>query len=204
MIASERDVSDFQHVSSLSVGCSQGIEAWAHCATHLCTRDIAPSAIVCAVPGPISGPAANNDRNANDVEVLLQRRAQSDQGRALSRRVRACVRTDPGRHPQGRSAQAGVSRDQSERKSAGHRRWRRRRVRQQRDPALSRREDRQVSAGEHPQGARRAAVVADVRCVRGRSLFRAGSAFPQLRAGEAALRGQSLRVRGTAPFRNSR
>ena len=37
------------------------------------------------------------------------------------------VRGDPGRHPQGRPAQAGVPRDQSERQGAGDRRRRRRR-----------------------------------------------------------------------------
>ena len=57
---------------------------------------------------------------------------------------------------------------------------------------------------EHRQGARRAAVVADVRRVRRRPLLRPGGAFPQLRAGEAALRDQSLHVRGAAPFRDSR
>src|ERR1700730_6242204 len=80
-----------------------------------------PSAIVYAIPEFIYGMSGNKDRNENDVEVLLQRRAQSDQGRALSRGIRASVPSGPGRHPQGRSAQARVSRDQSECESARHR-----------------------------------------------------------------------------------
>ena len=91
---------------------------------------------------------------------------------------------DPGRHPQGRAVQAGLSRDQSERQGAGHRRRRRHRVRQQCHPALPRREDRQVSAGEGRQGARRAVVLADVRGFRRRPLFRPGRAFPHFRAGQ--------------------
>ena len=91
---------------------------------------------------------------------------------------------DPGRHPQGRPAQAGIPGDQSERQGAGDRRRRRHRVRFQRDPALSRREDRQIPAGQERQGARRTAVVDDVRRLRRRAVFRPVGAFPQLRAGE--------------------
>ena len=111
------------------------------------------------------------------------------------------VRDDPGRHPQGRAAQAGISRDQSERQGAGHRRWRRGSVRQQRHPALSRREDRQVPARRRRrQAARRAAVVADVRRLRRGPLFRPGGAFPQPRAGQAALRDQPLRFEAQRHF----
>ena len=53
--------------------------------------------------------------------------------------------------------------DQSERQGAGDRRRRRQRVRQQRHPALPRREDRQVPACQHAGQPRRVAVVADVR-----------------------------------------
>ena len=63
--------------------------------------------------------------------------------------------------------------DQSERQGAGDRRRRRDGVRFQRDPALSRREDRQVPAAATRQGARRIAVLADVRRLRRRALFRA-------------------------------
>ena len=77
-------------------------------------------------------------------------------------------------------------------------------VRFKRDPALSRREDRQVSAGQDRQGARRAAVVDVLRVVRRRPVFRPGGAFPQLRAGEDPLRHQPLRLRGAAPRRHSR
>ena len=59
-----------------------------------------------------------------------------------------------GRHPQGRPAQAGISGDQSERQGAGDRRRRRHRVRFERHPALSRREDRQVHAGQDADKAR--------------------------------------------------
>ena len=54
------------------------------------------------------------------------------------------------------------------------------------------------------QGARRIAVLADVRRLRRRPLLRPGGAFPQLRAGEDPLRHQPLHVRGAAPLRHSR
>ena len=60
-----------------------------------------PCAIVYAIPEFIYGMSDNKDRNENDVEVLLQRRAQSDQGRAFSRRVRASVPSVPGRQRKG-------------------------------------------------------------------------------------------------------
>ena len=72
----------------------------------------------------------------------------------------------------------------------------------QRDPALSRREDRQIPAGQDRQGARRVAVVDVLRVVRRRPLCRPVGAFPQLRAGETSLRHQPLRLRGAAPFRH--
>ena len=64
---------------------------------------------------------------------------------------------------------------QSQRQGARHRRRRRHRVRQQRHPALSRREDRQVPS--QAGGARRAAVVADVRGDGRGSVLGAGGAF---------------------------
>ena len=57
---------------------------------------------------------------------------------------------------------------------------------------------------EGRQGARRTAVLADVRRLRRRAVFRPVGAFPQLRAGEERLRHQPLHVRGAAPFRHSR
>src|SRR5262249_27823618 len=66
-------------------------------------------------------------KEADDVEVLLQRRAQPDQGRVVSRRDRPALRSDSGRYPQGRAAQAGLFGDQSERQAAGYRRCRRHR-----------------------------------------------------------------------------
>src|SRR5712675_2329647 len=62
-------------------------------------------------------------RNSH-AEILLLRRAEPDQGRALSRRGRASLRADRGRYAQGRAAQGGLSDDQSERQGAGDRRWR--------------------------------------------------------------------------------
>ncbi len=50
----------------------------------------------------------------------------------------------------------------------------------------------------------RAAVVADVRGQRGRAVFRAGRAFPQLRAREDPLRHQALRLRGAAALADRR
>src|ERR1700721_2948901 len=92
--------------------------------------------------------AADRKNEAEDVEILLQRRTESDQGCAVPRRDRSALRGHTGRHPQRRAAQAGVPRDQSEREAARYRRWRRDGVRLERDPALSRRKDRQVPAGE--------------------------------------------------------
>jgi GST-like protein len=54
------------------------------------------------------------------------------------------------------------------------------------------------------QGARRIAVVDDVRRLRRRALFRPVGALPGLRAGKASLRDQPLRLRGAAPFRHHR
>ena len=74
----------------------------------------------------------------------------------------------------------------------------------ERDPALPRREDRQVPAADGRQDARRAAVVADVRRFRRRSLFRPVGALSHVCAGEERIRHQSLRLRGATPFRHSR
>src|SRR5476649_1638286 len=109
--------------------------------------------------------AADRKNEVEDVEVLLQRRAESDQGCAVPRRNRSALRRHTGRHPQGRAAQAGVPGNQSERETAGYRRRRRDGVRLERDPALSRRKDRQVPAGEDRQGARRIAVMDVLRVV---------------------------------------
>ncbi len=54
------------------------------------------------------------------------------------------------------------------------------------------------------QGARRVAVVADVRRLRRRAVRRPVGAFPQLRAGEDRIRHQPLHLRSAAPFRHSR
>ena len=77
------------------------------------------------------------------------------------------------------------------------------RVRFQRHPALSRRQDRQVPAAASRQEPRRVAVLADVRRLRRGSVRRPVGAFPALRAGEAPLRDQPLRFRGAAAFRRS-
>ena len=76
--------------------------------------------------------------------------------------------------------------------------------RQQRHPALPRREDRQVPAGQDAGRARRDAVVADVRRVGHRALFGSGGAFPQLRARAQGLRRQPLQLRGAAPLGHPR
>ena len=110
----------------------------------------------------------------------------------------------PDRRPQGRAAQAGIHGDQSERQSALDCRRRRGGVRFQRHPALSRREDRQVHAAQHAEGAGRVVLMADVRRLRRRPLFRAVGAFPHLCAGEKPLRHQPLHVRGATPLRHSR
>ena len=97
----------------------------------------------------------------------------------------ACRTSRSRRHAQGRPAHAGIPCDQSERQGAGHRRWRRHRLRQQRHPALSRREDRQFLPGKPP---RRAAsllswlmfVASGVGPYSGQAVH-----FTQLRAGEA-------------------
>ena len=74
----------------------------------------------------------------------------------------------------------------------------------QRDPALSRREDRQIHAGEDRQGARRNAVVDDVRRVRRRPVFGPVGAFPQLRAGEdRPTRSTATRTRRSATSASS-
>ena len=74
----------------------------------------------------------------------------------------------------------------------------------ERDPALPRREDRQVPAGQDRQGARRIAVVDVLRVVRRRAVFRPGGAFQELCAGESSLRHQPLRLRGEASRRHPR
>ncbi len=94
--------------------------------------------------------------------------------------------------------------DQSERQGAGDRRRRRHRVRFQRHPALSRREDRQIPAAQGRQVARRIAVLADVRRLRRRAVLRPVGAFPPIRAGKNPIRPQPLHVRGAAPLRHSR
>src|SRR5579872_1010254 len=68
-------------------------------------------------PNPIAKPGG--DLNA---EILFQRRAKSEQGRAVSGRNGATLRTDPGRHPQGRAVQRGVPQSESERQGARDRR----------------------------------------------------------------------------------
>ena len=115
-----------------------------------------------------------------------------DQGRPVPRGGRAALRGDPRRHAQGRAVQARVPGHQSERQGAGHRRWRRHRIRQQRDPALSRRKDRQVPARDTPAGARRAAVLADVRRDGVGPVLGPGRAFPALRSRAGALCRQPL------------
>ena len=55
-----------------------------------------------------------------------------------------------------------------------------------------------------PKAARRIAVVADVRRLRRRAVFRPIGAFPPIRAGKDTLRHQPLHVRGAAPLRHSR
>ena len=95
------------------------------------------------------------------------------------------LRGDPGRHPQGRAAQAGISGDQSQRQGAGDRRRRRHRVRL-RTPScfISPRRPASSCRAKARQGARRAAVVADVRRLRRRAVLRPVGAFPPIRAGE--------------------
>ena len=58
--------------------------------------------------------------------------------------------------------------------------------------------------GQVGQGARRVAVVADVRRLRHRALFGPGGALPQLRAGAQGLRRQPLHLRGAAPLGHPR
>ena len=55
---------------------------------------------------------------------------------------------------------------------------------------------------EDRQGARRAAVLDDVRRLRRRAVFGPVGAFPRLCAGEERIRDQPLRLRGAAPFRH--
>ena len=88
----------------------------------------------------------------------------------------------PSRRPQGRAVQAGVPGRQSERQGACDRRRRRDRVRQQRDPALPRREDGQVHAAEHAGQPRATAVLADVRRERRRPVLRPGRPLQAQRA----------------------
>src|SRR5882757_4123625 len=61
-------------------------------------------------------------REDTDAQILLQRSAEPQQGRAVSGRVRFALRAGAGRYPQGRSVQAGISRRQPERQGAGDRR----------------------------------------------------------------------------------
>ena len=68
-----------------------------------------------------SAPAASTRRESHD-QVLLQYRAQPDQGGALPRRDGPALRARAGRHAQGRAAHAGVPGDQSQRQGAGDRR----------------------------------------------------------------------------------
>ena len=56
------------------------------------------------------------------AQILLQYRAQPEQGRAVPGRVRPAIRAGPGRHSQGRAAQAGIPQGESERQGAGDRR----------------------------------------------------------------------------------
>src|SRR5215831_7357420 len=111
-------------------------------------------------PGWLQGVALPTQRCVH-AEVLFQRLAQSHQGGSLSRGSRAQVRGDPHRHAQGRAVHARLPGDQPQRQGTGHRRWRRDRIRQQRHPALSGREDRQVHPSQ-PGGARRTALLAHV------------------------------------------
>src|SRR5262249_38311320 len=151
--------------------------------------------------GPMASSVLNHSRKeADDVEVLLQRRAQPDQGRVVSRRDRPALRSDSGRYPQGRAAQAGLFSDQSEGQAAGYGRWRRHRVRFKRDPAVSRGKNRKIPAGEHRQGARRAALLDVLRRLRDRPLCRPVGALPQLCAGEDSLCAEPLRLRRPASF----
>ena len=71
----------------------------------------------------------------------------------------------------------------------------------QRDPALPRREDRQVHAAEHAEEPRAIAVMADVHRHRRRPLFGPGRAFQAFRAEGPGIRPQPLPVRGAAPLR---
>ena len=94
-------------------------------------------------------------------------------------------------------------RSQPQRQGAGDRRRRRVRVRQQRHPALSRREDRQVPARQHARQPRTDAVMADVRRDRPRPLFGPGGAFQAFRAEGPRICAQPLPVRGATAITRS-
>ena len=170
-------------------------------------RDPAPEFACLEFPHPVitAAPAAASSacfRSAgvSHAEILFQRLAQPDQGRAVPRRSRPRLRADRRRHPHRRPVQAGLSRHQSERQGAGDRRRRRGRVRQQRHPALPRREDRKIPARKRAPG--RTAVMADVRRHRRRPVLRPGRALQALRTGEGRLRPQPLSIRGAASRRH--
>ena len=155
------------------------------------------------------GKAGNPARHDTEVHVIDLYTWPTPNGHKVHIMLEECglpynVHAD--RHRRGRSVQAGIPEDQPEQQDAGDRRLRRSGrqadldVRIRRDPALSRRQDRQVSARRHARQVHRAAM-ADVPDGRRRPDARPGASLPHLRAGEDRVRDQPLHQRGEAAVR---
>ncbi len=171
----------------------------APCVRHARRGHASLPASPAAAPG--ARPRAHRERSPHD-QVLFQPRPESDESRAVPRGGRAALRSPPRRHPPWRAARGRVPRDQPQRQGARHRRRRCGRVRQQRDPALSRGEDRIVPAARHAGRPRRAAVVAHVHRVGRGSVLGPVRALSALRARAVAVRAEPLPVRGEAALRH--
>src|SRR5262249_38982020 len=128
------------------------------------------------------------------AEILLQQSAKPHQSLAVFGGNGDTLQTQPNQYAQRRAAQTGISWDKSECQAARNCRWGCYRLRFQRDPALSRREDRQIPARQNRESTRGTVVMDVLRVVRCRPLFRAIRAFPKLRARKDLLCHQSLRV----------
>src|SRR6516162_11952171 len=129
------------------------------------------------MPSGVTQPGRERDRKSGrcegdtHAEVLLQRSPKPHQSSAVSGRNGDSLRTYSRRLTQRRAAQTRISCHQSKRQAARNCGRGRYRFRFERYPALSRREDRQISARQDQQSTRGTLVMDVLRVVRCRPYF---------------------------------